>query len=223
MIKAVLFDFDGTVADTIPAIREGVNATMRRLDFPEHSYGEIISFINNGARELIRCALPEEYRGNAEFVARTLALYDGCYAEVCAAFPHFAYPGVAELIRELHKTYRIGILSNKQDALLRVLCGKVLFPGTYDAIQGFLNDVPPKPDPTMTERIADSLGVSPAECVMIGDSDVDIRTAANAGMEHIGVSWGYRDEDFLRQHGASRIAHTADEIADFLREIQINF
>lgn len=218
MIKAVLFDFDGTIADTIPAIREGVNNTMRLYGYPEHSYAEILVFINHGARELIRQAMPADAAENPAQVDRVLADYDAQYRAVYRQTRE-AYAGVPELIDRLHRSgYRIGVLSNKQDEFVKQLSRQVLLPGSYDSAHGVAPGQPPKPDPYIPAMTARELGVSLAECAMVGDSDVDIATAMNAGMTHIGVDWGYRDRSFLLAHGATRIAHTPDEVERFVKE-----
>lgn len=218
MYKAIIFDFDGTVADTISAITEGVNLTMRQYGAPEHSYNDVLRFINNGPRELIRRAMPEHMRNDTAMVDRVLEDYNQFYGEVYL-HTREAYDGIPELISRLHKSYKIGILSNKQDFFVRKLCEQVLIPDSYDETQGVYPGAPTKPNPFLSNRIAEKLGVSPAECVMIGDSDVDLETARNAGMTHIGVSWGYRDEAFLRTHGATRIAHTPQELAQLLEAL----
>ena len=218
MIKAVLFDFDGTIADTIPAIREGVNNTMRLYGYPEHSYAEILVFINHGARELIRQAMPADAAENPAKINRVLADYDAQYRAVYRQTRE-AYAGVPELIDRLHRSgYRIGVLSNKQDEFVKQLSRQVLLPGSYDSAHGVAPGQPPKPDPYIPALIARELGVPLAECAMVGDSDVDIATAMNAGMTHIGVDWGYRDRSFLLAHGATRIAHTPDEVERFVKE-----
>lgn len=216
MIKAVLFDFDGTIANTIPAIREGVNNAMRLCGYPEHTDADILRFINHGPRDLIRQAVPAGVQADPELIDHALQIYNEQYGLV---YDHTkeAYPRIPELIDRLHrKGFRIGVLSNKQDEFVRKLSGQVLLPGSYDAAHGVAPGQPTKPDPFLPRLIAQELGVTPAECVMIGDSDVDIDTARNAGMQHIGVSWGYRDETFLRAHGAVRIAHTPEEIEEIL-------
>lgn len=216
MFKAMLFDFDGTIANTIPAIREGVNATMRAFGYPEHTDEEVLSFINYGARKLISQAMPRHLQGDAETVDRVLAEYNKQYGMV---YDHTrkAYDGIPELIERLHRRgVRIGVLSNKQDAFVRTLSEQVLLPGTYDAVHGVGPDQPAKPDPFLPQLIASELGVSLTDCVMIGDSDVDILTAKNAGMAHVGVAWGYRSADFLSAHGADRIAHSVSELACLL-------
>lgn len=217
MLCAVLFDFDGTIADTIPAIRDGVNLTMREYGFPEHTLGETRTFINHGPRELIRRALPETYREDDAMIDRVLADYSRNYRSVCLRTDR-TYDGIDRAIRTLHGDgWKIGVLSNKQDEMLRALTDAVLFPGTVDGVQGCVAGMPTKPDPYLTGLLTAALGVLPEECVMVGDSDVDLLTARAAGMRHVGVSWGYRDEAFLRKMGADAVAHDAGELLDLLQ------
>lgn len=219
MIRAVLFDFDGTIANTVSALREAVNLTMEKFGYPLHTDEDILRFVNHGARELVRRAMPAKEAADPGLVDIVYADYN---KQMESVFLHtrVAYPGVAELIAELHKTYRIGVLSNKQDEFLRRLCEQVLLPGTFDATQGVVPDKPTKPDPYLANRLAERLGVLPEECVMVGDSDVDIQTAANAKMIQIGVTWGFRSAEFLRAHGAIRLAATPGEVVAYLNEIE---
>ena len=218
MIKAIVFDFDGTIADTIPAIREGVNATMRLHGYPEHSIEAVLSFINMGARSLIQSAMPAHLREDEGLVDTVLRDYHRCYG---AVYHHTetAYEGMAEMIQRLRKDYRIGVLSNKQDEFVKKLTAQVLLPASWDAAQGVVEGHPTKPHPYLSERIAAELGVSPSECILVGDSDIDILTAKNAGMTHIGVTWGFRSESFLREHGARLLAHTPEELEKMIRSI----
>lgn len=219
MIRAVIFDLDGTIANTIAAIREGVNLTMQKYGYPQHTYDEILSFINNGARELIRRAMPEEYRRDEEQVSRVLADYDAFYGTVYLHTDR-AYDGIPEAVRALRDMgLRIGVLSNKQDAFVKGLADQLLPAGSFAAAQGVIHGKPTKPDPYLSHLVAQQMGVAPEECVMVGDSDVDIRTAANAGMTHVGVSWGYRDEAFLRANGAARVATTPAQLLEIIRNL----
>ncbi len=215
MIKAVIFDFDGTLANTIPAILTCVNKTLRVYGFPERTEEEALSFINNGARELIRCALPSAFQQDAATIDSVLSTYTQIYLENYR-LTRDTYDGILPLLAALRPTYRIGVLSNKQDAILKPLCAHVLPVGSYDTAQGVIPGKPTKPDPYLTNLVADTLGVSPSECAMVGDSDVDLRTALAAGMLPISVSWGYRSEAFLRSAGAVNIARTPAEILEFL-------
>ena len=220
MIKAVLFDLDGTIADTIPAIAEGINMVMRKRGYPEHPEKAVLGFINYGSRELMRSAMPEELRKDEDLVSSVLADYDEAYG-TCYHHTTETYPGIPALIRTLHDDMglKIGILSNKQDVYVKKLASQMLPEGLIGAAQGVIPGNPPKPDPFLSNRTASALGVDPSECIMIGDSHIDFYTAENAGMTHIGVSWGYRNEAFLRSIGATRIAHTADELLEIIRSL----
>ena len=220
MIKAVIFDLDGTLANTISALREVVNLTMKKYGYPTHTDADILRFINNGARELIRRAMPQEKREDEALVSQVLEDYGAAYQSVCLLTDR-TYDGIPEVIRELREKngLKIGVLSNKQDAMVRMLIGQLLPKGSCDWAQGVTPTLPTKPDPVLSRRVAEALGVLPEECVMVGDSDVDIRTATLAGMHHIGVSWGYRDEAFLREHGAARIAHSPCELIPMIKSM----
>lgn len=223
MLRAVIFDFDGTIADTVSALREAINLTMRKHGYPEHTEKEIQSYINNGARELVRRAMPEGLQKDEALVDRVFADYNEDYGRVYMHTDR-AYDGIPELIRDLHEQgLKIGVLSNKQHVFVQKLSKQVLLPGTYDTAQGVVAGKPTKPHPYLSRLVAEDLGVRPEECVMIGDSDVDILTAKNAGMTHVGVSWGYRDEAFLRAHGAENIAHTPAELKEILTDLKKDF
>ncbi len=218
MLKAVIFDFDGTIADTVPALCEGINLTMRHFGYPTHTEADILRFINNGARELVRRAMPKDLQGDEEQVSRVLAVYNALY-ETVYLHTDKCYTGVREAVAALHaEGLRVGVLSNKQDVFVKGLCRSVLAPDSYDVAQGVIEGKPTKPHPYLAARVAKTLGVAPAECAMVGDSDVDIRTAENAGMLHIGVTWGYRNEKFLRASGAVRLAHTAEELSAIIKQ-----
>ena len=220
MLRAVIFDFDGTLADTVSAIREGVNLTMRKYGFAEHTHDQIRSYINNGARMLIKRAMPSEEREDEALVDRVLADYDELYGTVYMHTDR-AYDGVAELIGELHRSgLRIGVLSNKQDLFVKRLAEQVLLPNSFDAAQGVIAGQPTKPHPYLAGRLFEALGVSPEECVMVGDSDVDILTAKAAGMRHIGVSWGFRTREQLLASGATAVADTPRELRRMLLAMQ---
>lgn len=217
MIRAIIFDFDGTLADTIPAIRAGLNATMRHYGYPEHSLEAVRSFINFGARKLVCQALPAELQSDEALLDEVLETYEKNYGQTYLQ-TNKTYAGLDALVRELHDVHgmRIGVLSNKEHPFVCDLVAQVLGEDLCEAVQGNIPDKPSKPDPYLSRRVAEALGVSTEECVMVGDSDVDIRTAKNAGMIPVSVSWGYRDADFLLAHGAQYVVSTADELRTLL-------
>lgn len=218
MIKAIIFDFDGTLADTVPALTVGVNNTLRLLGHPTHSEREILGFVNRGARELIRGALPEQVRDDAAYVDSALALYNREYGKVFL-LTQKTYPGLDVLVADLHRRFRVGVLSNKQHEFLTALVRQVLPSGSWDAVAGVEHGKPTKPDPYLPRKLAAALGVDPAECVMVGDSDVDFATAQNAGMIHVGVSWGYRSADFLRAAGATCVVDSVPALSALIETL----
>ena len=221
MQKAIIFDFDGTIANTISAIREGVNLTMKQYGYPQHTDQDILNFINNGARMLIKRAMPEDKRNDEELVTRVLADYDKRYGEVYL-HTDTAYDGVLEAICELHRRgWKIAVLSNKQDIFVRNLCQQILPEGICEVAMGIAPGMPTKPDARLTQVLLDRLGVPANRCVLVGDRDIDILTAQNAGTAHVGVTWGFRSEAFLREKGATLFAHTADELVDVIESLNI--
>ena len=216
MLKAVIFDFDGTLADTLPALTEGINLTLAHFGHPTHTEAEVRTYINNGARALCRRALPASYREDEAYLDRFHAAYERFYATV---YHHTdtPYEGIYELLAALHaQGMRIGVLSNKGDASLSQMCANIFSEGQIDAVQGVLEGYPTKPDPYLTHRLAERLGVRATECLMVGDSAVDVRTARNAGMRHVGVSWGFGSVEQIREAGGRCIIDRPAELLSLL-------
>ena len=211
MIKAIIFDLDGTVADTISAIREGVNLTMERFGYPTHTDADIRRFINHGARELIRQALPADVSIDPARVDEALDVYQGMYDKTYT-HTNLCYDGMVEAMCALKEKYALAILSNKQDRMVKGLAAQLLPAGTVTVAQGQIEGVPLKPDPTAVWEICRTLGVAPEECAFVGDSDVDMRTAINARCLPVGVTWGYRGQDVLTEAGAKVLVHTPGEL-----------
>ena len=213
-IKAVIFDFDGTIADTIDALKHGINLTMHALGYPESTNEDVLRNINNGARELIRRSLPQELQKDEEKVTEVLALYRQMYDKVYME-TKTAYEGIPELFTELHRRgYLLAILSNKPDAYMPPLAEALLPNGTYKIARGQRPGVAAKPDPACVFTLTDELGVSPCECALVGDSNVDMITAKNAGLMAVGVSWGYRSVEILKEAGADVIVHHPLDLLD---------
>ncbi len=218
MKKAIIFDLDGTLADTIPAITEGINRAMRRLGYPDRSEEEVRTFINYGARHLIRCAIPRDYWDDDAAIDHALQVYNGTYGEV-VLLTDTPYDGMRELVEKLHTSYKIGVLSNKQDVYVKQLSQVLLGEENYDAAQGVAPGHPTKPHPYLPQKIAAELGVAAEDCIMIGDSDIDLLTAQGAGMAHIAVTWGFRSEEFLLEKGAKTIAHNVRELEELIQNL----
>lgn len=213
--RAIIFDLDGTLADTVDAIREGINLAMTQFHFPERSYDQVIAAVGNGARMLVRRCMPREKANDEALLAEVLATYDAAYARTYMHTRH-CYAGIPEAVAALHRAgYRLAVLSNKQDAYVKALIRQLFPDNEFTVVMGQC-ELPLKPDPTVPAIIAERLGAKLTECIMIGDSDVDIRTAQNAGMRAIGCSWGFRGHEALVMAGAPHIADTPDQLLDLL-------
>lgn len=213
-IKAIIFDFDGTIADTIDALKHGINLTMNALGYPENTRDDVLRNINNGARELIRRSLPLPLQADEDKVSKVLTLYRQMYDKVYME-TKTTYEGIPEVFAELHRRgYLIAILSNKPDDYMPPLAKALLPDGTYQISRGQRPGVAAKPDPKCVFTLADELGVSPEQCALVGDSNVDMQTAKNAGLLAVGVTWGYRSEAVLREAGADRIVHTPSALLE---------
>ena len=218
-VRALIFDLDGTLADTIGGIQDGMNETMAHFGYPERSYEDIRRAIGNGARLLVRRSMPERDAANDARVSEVLAYYDAAYAHT---YMHTreCYEGMVETVKELRaRGYRLGVLSNKQDVYTKRLVAQLFPDGEFSVVMG-QTDLPTKPDPTVPHMIAQALGVEPSECAMIGDSDVDIITAKNAGMVGIGCGWGYRAPDMLRACGADAVIDRPLALLELLPDLK---
>ncbi len=217
MIKALIFDLDGTLAHTLPAIAEGMNLALAELGYPEISEARVYEFINLGARDYAKMALPAEYREDDERVDALYAAYNRNYAKVYM-HTNTTYDGIPETIAHLGKKYPMAVNSNKQDEFVKALVAQLFEVGTFVAAEGFRLGRAAKPDPAVPLQLAALMGAAPEECAYIGDSDVDVRTAINAGMHAIDVCWGYRPEDVLYDMGAEVVAHSPLELVKIIEE-----
>ena len=211
MIKALIYDLDGTLADTLPSLCQAINMTMDHYGAPLRTCEDVRLAIGNGARMLVKRLLPDALSNHEDKVTEALLYYNARYAETYTAAD--CYDGIQDAVTALcRRGYTSAVLSNKPDKYTVALC-RILFPeNTFALTQGQQEGVPTKPDPTAPLSIAARLGVRPEECAFIGDSEVDIRTAKNAGMMSVGCAWGYRSADDLRAEGADAVIDTPDQL-----------
>lgn len=212
-IKALIFDLDGTLADTIPAITEAVNMTLFDLGLPPRTQIEVESFIGQGPRHLISESLPAD-KNNAEMLDKALKLYDQNYA-FTYLHTDCLYDGMKDVLITLSKNYKIAVLSNKQDEYVKELIKQLIPDGICELAYGTINGIPAKPNPTTALKLASALEVEPCECVLIGDSEIDIATAKNAGFDCISVTWGYADKRKLLENGAQNTVGLPTELLDY--------
>ena len=207
--RLLIFDLDGTIADTIYSIRDGLNMALDKYGFPKRNYEQTRAAIGNGARELIRLSLPKDKRSDASLIDQVLADYDRFYEQTYANLDG-TYDGVDTAIRTLtERGYKVAVLSNKQDAYVKKIV-PLLFPNGEISYAMGQTDLPKKPDPTVPLMIATEFGAIAEECAFIGDSDVDVLTARNSGMYSVAVTWGYRPRSELLE--ADALVDNADEL-----------
>lgn len=207
--RAAIFDMDGTILDTLEDLRDSVNAALRREGFPERTLEEVRSFVGNGAAKLVERAVPAGT--DAETTRRVLDFYRPYY-EAHAQILTAPYPGVPEAMAALRAAgVRLAVVSNKPHPATAKLAARY-FPGVFDAVIGARDGTAVKPAPDLLCEAMELLGVRPEETVYVGDSDVDVATAKNAGTDEIAVAWGFREEAFLREHGAPQIVRDAAEL-----------
>lgn len=199
---AVVFDLDGTLLDTLDDLKNAVNYALGEMGFPQRSREEVKAFVGNGVARLMERSVPAGT--SPQDTATALTVFKSYYG------PHSKdntapYPGIPEALKALREAgCKLAVVSNKFDAAVKDLA-RDYFPGLMDLAAGEneANGVPKKPDPTMVLQTLKALGVSPERAVYVGDSDVDLQTAKNAGLPCISVTWGFRDRDFLLTQGAS--------------------
>lgn len=213
--KAAIFDMDGTILDTLEDLANAMNYELRKNGMPERTIDEVRRFVGNGIRKLVERAAPEHTaeRKIDEITADFLEYYQQNCEK--ATKP---YEGIAELVLTLRNAgIKTAVNSNKADAAVQALCEKY-FAGLFDTAIGERDGIARKPAPDSVYEILCRFNLPKEEAVYIGDSDVDLNTAKNAGLDFIGADWGFRGKDFLLANGATRVAMTAADVARFILE-----
>ena len=211
--EAVIFDLDGTLLDTLEDLRSSVNHALRMFGFPERSLEEIRTFVGNGVRNLMLKAVS----GGAD---------EPRFEEIFAEFKRYyavhwreatcPYAGVVELVEGLHrKGLKLAVVSNKSDAEVKNLCAE-FFGGNILIARGEVPGVPRKPAPDSVLLTLEALGVSREKALYIGDSEVDVRTARNAAVDCVAVTWGFRSREELEAEGATVFINQPSELLSLI-------
>ena len=216
-IKAVVFDLDGTLLDTLRDLAEATNWALRQSGFAERTIDEIRMMVGNGVRKLIERALGEK-GSDRELCQHVLSDFKQYYVAHCETYTCL-YDGVEQMLRQLlHEGYKLAIVSNKLQAGVSEL-HKTYFGQLIDVAAGERDGIRRKPAPDMVMAVLKELDVVPSEAIYVGDSDVDIATARNCNMPCISVLWGFRDRAFLTQHGATTFAETPQQVTDIIHSL----
>ena len=220
MIKAIIFDLDGTILYTLSDLANAMNQMLTEFGFPEHFDLNIHRLaIGTGARNYVKKCMPETERENEELVDRCLDAYRRIY-DAATSVETKPYDGILEVMEFLSDNHIvINVLSNKPDAPTKALVAQWFSDFSPKYVFGERAGIKRKPDPEAPLEIAKELGLSPSEIAFVGDSDVDIKTGVNAGMVPIGVLWGYRDRELLLESGAKYLAETPQKLIEILKEL----
>ena len=208
MKLGILFDLDGTLLETLADLTDAVNYALRQYGCPERTLEQVRLAVGNGAERLIRLSLPG--REDDPPVEQVLATYQRYYADHCQIKTR-PYDGVLEALETLKKHYPIAIVSNKPDVAVKPLCADYF--GDVYAL-GETSDCPRKPAPDMVRKAMAQLGVKNA--IYVGDSDVDVLTAKNAGIPCLSVLWGFRDRACIQAAGGTHFCDDPKKLAQTL-------
>lgn len=208
MRTGILWDLDGTLLDTLEDLKDAVNYALRLHGCPERSREEVRQFVGNGARKLILRAV--DGRVDADAVLSDFRAYYNAHCQVKTR----PYGGILDALAELESNYSMAVVSNKPDSAVKSLCTRY-FPGLYAL--GEQDGCPRKPAPDMVFRAMEAIGVD--SCVYVGDSEVDVRTAKNAGVTCLSVLWGFRDKEVLEAAGAKYICEKPENLPEIIGKI----
>ena len=213
MIKAVIFDLDGTLLDTLEGLMDSVNYALEQLGYPTRTLEEIRTFVGNGVAKLIERAIPKGTE-NLNF-EKCLAIFKEHYSRTMRDKTK-PYSQIVDLLKELKKRdIKIGIVSNKYDKAVKELSEKY-FSGLIDCAIGESADCRPKPSVDGLNKVLECFNLSKETVLYVGDSEVDILTAQNAKIKLIAVSWGFRSVEVLKKNGAQIIINSAFELLQYL-------
>lgn len=204
----ILFDLDGTLLDTLQDLADSVNYALAAHGHPQRTLEEIRAFVGNGAAMLAKLATPEGE--DYEQVLRTFQSYYKTHCQVKTG----PYAGVLDALKEIRAEYPVAVVSNKPDPAVKALCDDY-FGGVFAL--GERADCPRKPAPDMLYKAMENLGVDRA--VYVGDSEVDVLTAKNAGMPCVSVLWGFRTEEEIRAHGGNIFCSDPKQLPEIIRSL----
>lgn len=207
----ILWDLDGTLLDSLEDLKDSVNHTLEQYGLPGRSLDEIRRFVGNGAKRLIALSMPgKEDDPDVDAVLRDYQVYYTAHSQIKTK----PYDGVLAALETLGKKYPMAVVSNKPDDAVKVLC-RQYFPDVY--AMGESADCPRKPAPDMVHRAMKAIGVD--ACVYVGDSEVDVITAGNAGVPCLSVLWGFRDREVLENAGGKYFCEDTAQLAQTIERI----
>lgn len=212
--KAFIFDLDGTLLNSLIDISESVNLILSQYNLPQHSIDAYKYFVGNGIKVLAEKSLPEDFDMNhfPDFLSKVEKEYMS--RQTLKTHP---YNGIMEMLKELNnRNIPISILSNKPHEFTEIVVDHFFLEVEFKYIFGAREDVPRKPNPASVYEIINLIGLPKSEFAFVGDTATDIQTGLNAGLDSIGVSWGFRTINELEETGATSIINNPTELLDFV-------
>lgn len=211
--NTVIFDLDGTLLNTLDDLRDSLNEVLSRHAYAQKSIEEVKRYVGNGVRNLVRLSIPEEC--SEDEVTRILEEFKDNYKHNMQNKTR-PYNGIMELLLDLYRfNYKIAIVSNKYDTAVKELA-RTYFGNLIPVAIGETVDVKRKPAPDSIYEAVKQLGSELSRTILVGDSETDARTAKNAGIPFIGVTWGFRCREVLREEGAAYLIDTPKELLTLL-------
>jgi len=212
--KGIIFDLDGTLVDSLHDISDAMNIVLTGLNYPTHTYDTYQYFIGSGLRNLVSKALPATNNSDEQIEICFECMINE-YREMCTLKTK-PYKGIIELLENLtSQKIKLAVFSNKADELTKKIASEI-FPDRFDAAVGLSTEELKKPNPFEAVEISKKWNLKPEEILFVGDSDIDMKTAVNANMFPVGVTWGYRTEEELKSSGAKVVINNASELIEIL-------
>lgn len=214
--KLCIFDLDGTLINSLYDLADAMNYSLAKHGLPTHAREKYRKMVGSGISVLADRAMTVPEGTDENLKKSVLAVYNERYKEHCMDLTR-PYKGIPKLLKKLEElNIKFAVLSNKPDNFTNIMVNTLFPDNHFSAIWGKKEDFPRKPDPKAVFAILESLGEVPQDCLYIGDSDIDIYTAQNAGITACGVSWGFRSTEELKTAGAEHIADTPEDILKYL-------
>lgn len=215
-MRGCIFDLDGTLTDTLDSLTHSVNLTLEEMGLPQITENQCRLFVGNGARCLMERALKAAGDTNLSRVEEGMKVYGRIFSANCT-YHVTPYEGILELLSQLKdRGIKLAVLSNKPHGQTVDVVKQIFGEEMFDYVQGQCDTLARKPDPSGVWKLLKEMGISREECLYVGDSEVDVKTAKAAGVQGIAVTWGFRDRELLKAEGADILIDSPREMLAYL-------
>lgn len=215
-MRGCIFDLDGTLTDTLDSLTHSVNLTLEEMGLPRITENQCRMFVGNGARCLMERALKAAGDTNLNRIEEGMKVYGRIFSANCT-YHVTPYEGILELLSQLKdRGIKLAVLSNKPHGQTVDVVKRIFGEEMFDYVQGQCDTLARKPDPSGVWELLKEMGISREECLYVGDSEVDVKTAKAAGVQGIAVTWGFRDRELLKAEGADILVDSPQEMLAYV-------